>query len=152
MTCNPCEIERLGCGCDGAEDDGCFLCTPSQHKRPPCEDGCLNKAPEFTCALCGSKHKSTEKDNAPPIEPEAAAKLKGSWEASVARAAADPKGKGILEETTTAKLAASETRASIAYFGAIRRTDVWKVPDTLVSRRGPGQAWRLVCQSCTEKA
>lgn len=35
-TCNACEIERIGCPCDGALDDGCFLCTPDRHARPPC--------------------------------------------------------------------------------------------------------------------
>lgn len=34
--CDPCTIERIGCGCDGSMDDGCFLCTPSQHARPAC--------------------------------------------------------------------------------------------------------------------
>lgn len=37
VDCNPCNIERSGCGCDGALDDGCFLCTPTAHKRPKCE-------------------------------------------------------------------------------------------------------------------
>ncbi len=35
--CSPCSIERAGCGCDGAFDDGCFLCTPDKHERPVCE-------------------------------------------------------------------------------------------------------------------
>ena len=34
--CWACGVERIGCGCDGAMDDGCFLCTPSRHERPPC--------------------------------------------------------------------------------------------------------------------
>lgn len=34
--CDACELERIGCGCDGALDDGCFLCRPGHHKRPPC--------------------------------------------------------------------------------------------------------------------
>lgn len=34
--CDACEIERVGCPCDGALDDGCFLCTPDRHQRPPC--------------------------------------------------------------------------------------------------------------------
>jgi len=34
--CSQCQIEDSGCGCDGAFDDGCFLCTPSLHKRLPC--------------------------------------------------------------------------------------------------------------------
>jgi len=34
--CDSCQIERIGCGCDGAYDDGCFLCRPSLHERPPC--------------------------------------------------------------------------------------------------------------------
>lgn len=35
-NCPACELERIGCGCDGALDEGCFLCTPNLHKRPPC--------------------------------------------------------------------------------------------------------------------
>ena len=37
-TCVFCEIERSGrCACDGAYDpDGCFLCNPTKHERPPC--------------------------------------------------------------------------------------------------------------------
>ncbi len=35
--CNPCSIELRGCGCDGALDDGCFLCSPATHKRPECK-------------------------------------------------------------------------------------------------------------------
>lgn len=34
--CCACETERIGCGCDGAVDDGCFLCTPETHARPAC--------------------------------------------------------------------------------------------------------------------
>lgn len=34
--CSACELERIGCGCDGALDYGCFLCTPSRHPRPEC--------------------------------------------------------------------------------------------------------------------
>lgn len=34
--CNSCEIEKIGCGCDGAYDDGCFLCRPERHERPLC--------------------------------------------------------------------------------------------------------------------
>lgn len=34
--CDSCELERIGCGCDGALDDGCFLCHPEKHERPPC--------------------------------------------------------------------------------------------------------------------
>lgn len=36
LDCNTCSIERSGCGCDGAVDDGCFLCTPESHERPEC--------------------------------------------------------------------------------------------------------------------
>jgi len=36
-VCNACDIERSGsCACDGAMDDGCFLCSPDIHARPPC--------------------------------------------------------------------------------------------------------------------
>lgn len=36
-TCNACDIERTGaCACDGAMDDGCFLCSPDIHPRPAC--------------------------------------------------------------------------------------------------------------------
>lgn len=34
--CDACEIERIGCACDGAVDDGCFLCAPERHERPEC--------------------------------------------------------------------------------------------------------------------
>jgi dCMP deaminase len=35
--CNTCSIEKDGsCACDGACDDGCFLCSPENHTRPPC--------------------------------------------------------------------------------------------------------------------
>lgn len=34
--CHACELERIGCPCDGALDDGCFLCTPAKHARPAC--------------------------------------------------------------------------------------------------------------------
>lgn len=37
--CNACEIERIGCGCDGSLDDGCFLCEPERHQRPTCPRG-----------------------------------------------------------------------------------------------------------------
>jgi hypothetical protein len=43
--CNSCEIERIGCGCDGAYDDGCFRCAPSRHVRPPCPETCPNFNP-----------------------------------------------------------------------------------------------------------
>lgn len=36
--CSPCNTERIGCGCDGSMDSGCFLCTPDAHKRPVCPD------------------------------------------------------------------------------------------------------------------
>lgn len=39
--CNACDIERGSCACDGAMDDGCFHCTPSQHQRPPCPEDVL---------------------------------------------------------------------------------------------------------------
>ena len=35
--CSPCTLERIGCGCDGSMDDGCFICTPDRHERPVCE-------------------------------------------------------------------------------------------------------------------
>lgn len=36
-ACVFCEIERIGCACDGAYDtDGCFRCNPSKHPRPAC--------------------------------------------------------------------------------------------------------------------
>lgn len=35
-ACTACRIERVGCGCDGAIDDGCFNCNPTKHVRPPC--------------------------------------------------------------------------------------------------------------------
>jgi predicted phosphodiesterase len=35
-VCDACELERIGCPCDGSFDDGCFLCTPSRHVRPTC--------------------------------------------------------------------------------------------------------------------
>lgn len=35
-TCRSCTIARIGCGCDGSFDDGCFLCSPERHVRPPC--------------------------------------------------------------------------------------------------------------------
>lgn len=56
--CNPCAIERHGCGCDGALDDGCFLCTPSRHKRPACAKVVLPPPPTDeqifgrTCEQC----------------------------------------------------------------------------------------------------
>jgi histidinol dehydrogenase len=34
--CDACRIESIGCPCDGSFDDGCFLCTPQAHSRPPC--------------------------------------------------------------------------------------------------------------------
>lgn len=34
--CDACQIEEIGCACDGAFDNGCFLCTPDKHKRPLC--------------------------------------------------------------------------------------------------------------------
>lgn len=34
--CSTCITKRIGCGCDGALDDGCFLCTPECHVEPPC--------------------------------------------------------------------------------------------------------------------
>ena len=35
--CNACRIEAIGCACDGALDgEGCFLCEPEKHARPPC--------------------------------------------------------------------------------------------------------------------
>ncbi len=35
-TCRACRIERIGCGCDGALDDGCFSCNPTKYERPAC--------------------------------------------------------------------------------------------------------------------
>ncbi len=35
-TCDACELVKEGCGCDGALDDGCFLCSSDRHPRPPC--------------------------------------------------------------------------------------------------------------------
>jgi hypothetical protein len=43
--CNACAIERMGCGCDGALDDGCFLCSPDVHQRPPCPTDCKSYRP-----------------------------------------------------------------------------------------------------------
>lgn len=45
--CSVCELERIGCGCDGADDDGCWICTPDRHQRPPCKGA---EAPETCCA------------------------------------------------------------------------------------------------------
>lgn len=42
--CTSCQIQRSGCGCDGSLDDGCFLCAPEKHKRPPCPESCPNFA------------------------------------------------------------------------------------------------------------
>ena len=42
--CEACEIERIGCPCDGSLDDGCFLCTPEKHARPPCHPLCPKRA------------------------------------------------------------------------------------------------------------
>ena len=39
--CDSCGIEKIGCACDGSMDDGCFLCTPDRHVRPPCPDDLL---------------------------------------------------------------------------------------------------------------
>jgi len=54
--CIACETERIGCACDGAEDDGCFVCTPDNHIRPPClpaltDEEFGNKT--YTCLRCG---------------------------------------------------------------------------------------------------
>lgn len=39
-SCVYCEIERIGCACDGAYDpDGCFRCNPEKHARPACLPG-----------------------------------------------------------------------------------------------------------------
>lgn len=40
FECVWCRTERIGCGCDGALDDGCFHCTPHRHQRPPCAPQC----------------------------------------------------------------------------------------------------------------
>lgn len=40
--CDACDIECTGCPCDGSLDDGCFLCTPEKHQRPPCPPTCPN--------------------------------------------------------------------------------------------------------------
>lgn len=34
--CCACNVERHGCGCDGAYDDGCFNCNPETYARPAC--------------------------------------------------------------------------------------------------------------------
>ena len=99
--------------------------------------------PIFTCSVCGAQHTSTEQDNAPGVTPEEAAKLRGSWEAACARIS-----RATTREERT-RLEASEVRASIVYFGAVRRTDVWKVPEALVSYRRADQTWQLRCVSCT---
>ena len=103
--------------------------------------------PTFHCAACRTGFTSTEKDDAPEADPEKVAKLKTAWEGACARLEADKSLPGIWEQITTAKLEAAEVRASIAYFGAIRKTNVWKVPDDLVSERGHN-GWRLVCKTC----
>lgn len=36
--CKACNVERHGCACDGAYDDGCFKCAPERYTRPPCPD------------------------------------------------------------------------------------------------------------------
>lgn len=36
LDCNACDIESMGCACDGSMDDGCFLCNPERHERPEC--------------------------------------------------------------------------------------------------------------------
>lgn len=50
--CDSCYLERIGCGCDGAYDDGCFLCTPKKHDRPACPESCARfpKKPTFDLA------------------------------------------------------------------------------------------------------
>jgi hypothetical protein len=45
-VCNACEIERIGCSCDGSLDDGCFFCKPEKHERPPCSPECPNRIGE----------------------------------------------------------------------------------------------------------
>lgn len=41
--CNACWTEIHGCPCDGSMDDGCFNCTPREHKRPECPPDLLAK-------------------------------------------------------------------------------------------------------------
>ena len=50
--CETCDTIRIGCGCDGAYDDGCFLCTPERQARPPCT--CARQA--LLIGLHGPKH------------------------------------------------------------------------------------------------
>ena len=42
--CEACALEEAGCPCDGAADDGCFVCTPEKHPRPPCHPLCPKRA------------------------------------------------------------------------------------------------------------
>lgn len=42
LNCPSCELEQMGCGCDGSMDDGCFNCTPDKHTRPACPPERLN--------------------------------------------------------------------------------------------------------------
>jgi hypothetical protein len=36
-NCDACEIEKIGCACDGGVDpEGCFFCEPDTYIRPPC--------------------------------------------------------------------------------------------------------------------
>lgn len=41
--CSECTLDRIGCGCDGSFDDGCYRCTPSRHTRPACPPELLAK-------------------------------------------------------------------------------------------------------------
>lgn len=56
--CNSCQLEKIGCGCDGATDDGCFLCNPQKFKRPPCPSDMLEAA--VIAARCIHGYKLTE--------------------------------------------------------------------------------------------
>lgn len=39
--CATCALDRQTCICDGALDEGCYLCTPDKHTRPECPRLCV---------------------------------------------------------------------------------------------------------------
>jgi len=56
-TCLACDLESgSACDCDERLDDGCFRCSPRQHKRPPCPPLCRNYRPSVWERLIGVEH------------------------------------------------------------------------------------------------
>jgi len=108
--------------------------------------------PIWKCSSCKASFPSTERDNAALAHKTEIEKLRAVWHTkddmlAKSYAAGEHKSDDALIKAAHNKLEASTERAWFAYAAAAFRTNVWRVPNALVSVRKNG-CYSLVCDTC----